>query len=326
MYDSFGRKIDYLRLSVTDRCDLRCKYCMPENTVFSKKKEQLTLNNLTLLSDIFVKLGIKKIRITGGEPLVRKDIFGFTKHLKKYLISNKLTEVALSTNGTLLEAYAEDLFENGIKRLNVSLDSLIPSKYSFITNGGKIDNVIKGIEKAKDIGFEIKINTVLIKNFNIDEILNLCSWSSKNNFKISFIETMPVGKVETTRFNQYYPTSEAKNIIKQEFGLEKIKLKTNGPSRYFKCKRLNLIVGFISPISNNFCEACNRIRLTSNGILYGCLGQDDSIDLKSFLINEDYVQMTNIIKKLIYEKPEKHLFNINDSSPAVSRNMNFTGG
>lgn len=326
MLDSFGRKINYMRFSITDRCDLRCKYCMPKNMVFSDKKDLLSIQDLKNLSQTLIELGIKKIRITGGEPLVRKDLTLFLNHLNQYRKKGVLDEITITTNGTLLEKYAKNLFDNGVKRINISLDSLIKEKYSFITNGGKIDNVLRGIEKAQELGLQIKINTVLIKNFNIDEILSLVEWSAKKSMKLSFIEIMPLGEIEYSRKEQYYPVVSAKQIIQKNFGLESIKYKTNGPSNYFKIKRLNSIVGFISPISNHFCESCNRIRITSNGILYSCLGHDDSIDLKPFLKNYNKENLYEEIKKAIYNKPEKHFFDINNQKPSVERFMNLTGG
>ncbi len=326
MLDSFGRKINYMRFSITDRCDLRCKYCMPKNMVFSNKKDLLSIQDLKNLSQTVIELGIKKIRITGGEPLVRKDLTLFLNHLNQYRKKGVLDEITITTNGTLLEKYAKNLFDNGVKRVNISLDSLVKEKYSFITNGGKIENVLRGIEKALELGIQIKINTVLIKNFNIDEILLLVEWCAKKSMKLSFIEIMPLGEIEYSRKEQYYPVVSAKQIIQNEFGLESINYKTNGPSNYFKTKTLNSIIGFISPISNHFCESCNRIRITSNGILYSCLGHDDSIDLKPLLKDYNKENLYEEIRKAIYNKPEKHFFDINNQKPSVERFMNLTGG
>jgi len=326
MLDSFGRNIDYLRFSVTDRCDLRCRYCMPEKTSFSQKKDMLDLNQLKRLADVLIKVGIKKIRITGGEPFVRKDIISFLEYLFYYKKKQLLNEITLTTNGTLLEKYAEKLKHNGIERLNVSIDSLIPEKYSFITNGGKIDNVLKGIDKAKKLGIRIKINVVLLKNFNEDEIISLINWSAKNGFNISFIEIMPLGEIKYSRNSQYIPVSVAKKIIENHYPLISCDYSTNGPSKYYKTKAFSSLIGFISPISNHFCESCNRIRITSNGILYSCLGHESATNLKISLEKNNIEEVERKIKNSIKKKPEKHFFDINEKDPAVKRFMSFTGG
>lgn len=326
MQDSFGRKINYLRFSITDRCDLRCKYCMPQNMVFSDKSDMLGLNDLEFLSKILIQVGIKKIRITGGEPLVRKDIIPFLKYLNKYKKKGSLDEITITSNGTLLEKYAGDLFDNGIKRMNISIDSLIPEKYSFITNGGKLEKVLNGIKLAKKLGISIKINTVLLKNFNEDEIISLTKWCAEEKMKLTFIEIMPLGEIKYSRKNQYLSVNKAKEVIKKKFGLHSSDYKTNGPSNYFETKNLKSTIGFISPISNHFCETCNRIRITSNGILYSCLGHEDSLDLKPLLKTRSTEQLHSKIKKAIFEKPERHYFKIDELEPKVKRFMNLTGG
>ena len=326
MFDSFGRNIDYLRFSITDRCDLRCRYCMPQKMTFTEKKDMLNLEQLKRLSSLFIKLGIKKIRITGGEPLIRKDLIPFIKYLKKKLDAEFLNELTMTTNGTLLEKYAKEIYECGIKRLNVSLDTLIPEKFNFITNGGNLNKVLSGISRASEEGIKIKINCVLLKNFNEEEIIPLSKWCSKNKFILSFIETMPLGEIKYSRKEQFLPISFAKKIIEKEFGLMSSNYKTNGPSRYFLCKKLNSEIGFISPLSNHFCSTCNRIRITSNGILYTCLGHEDSVDLKPFLNEDDNSKILMNIKNAINKKPEKHFFEISNKEPTVKRFMNLTGG
>ena len=327
MFDSFGRKINYVRVSVTDRCDLRCKYCMPtSNPFFFKKKDILSLSELQLISDQLILLGIKKIRVTGGEPLIRKDIIQYFKFLSLKLSQNKIDEVLLTSNGTQLKRYAKNLADFGIKRINVSLDSLIEQKFNFITNGGNLSNVIDGIFLAKSNNIKIKINTVLLKNFNEDEIISLMKWCGKNNFTLSFIEVMPVGEISYSRSKQYLPVTKAKEIIKKEFKLEKSELKSSGPSKYYFCKKLNLNVGFISPISDHFCLTCNRIRITSNGFIYPCLGDNNSVDLKPFLRSGKSKELFNTLGSVIYKKPEKHFFNINEKSYIKKRYMNTTGG
>ena len=326
MLDSFGRNIDYLRFSVTDRCDLRCRYCMPEKMSFSQKKDMLNLDQLKTLTDVLIRVGIKKIRITGGEPFVRKDIISFLQYLNYYKKKQLLKEITLTTNGTLLEKYSEELKQNGIERLNVSIDSLIPEKYSFITNGGKIDNVLKGIEKASNLGIKIKINVVLLKNFNEDEIISLIKWSAKNDFNITFIEIMPLGEIKYSRDTQYLPISVAKKKIENTYPLVDCNYTTNGPSKYYRTKEFSSLIGFISPISNHFCETCNRIRITSNGFLYSCLGHESATNLKNSLEKNDIEELERKIISSIKKKPEKHFFNINDKDPAIKRFMSFTGG
>lgn len=326
MLDSFGRNIDYLRFSITDRCDLRCRYCMPKKTSFSQKKDMLDLNQLKKLTEVLIKVGIKKIRITGGEPFVRQDLISFLEYLFYYKKKQLLNEITLTTNGTLLEKYAEKLQQNGIERLNVSIDSLIPEKYSFITNGGNIDNVLKGIEKAKKLGIKIKINVVLLKDFNEDELISLVNWSANNDFNISFIEIMPLGEIKYSRDSQYLPVSVAKKIIESQYPLISSDYSTNGPSKYYKTNVFSSLIGFISPISNHFCESCNRIRITSNGMLYSCLGHESATNLKISLDKNNIKEVERKIKDSIKRKPEKHFFNINEKDPAVKRYMSFTGG
>ncbi len=327
MFDSFGRKINYVRISVTDRCDLRCKYCMPtSNPYFLKKKDLLSLKELELISDQLIKLGIKKIRVTGGEPLIRKDIIQYFKFLSSRLKTNKIDEVLLTTNGTQLKKYAKNLSDFGIKRVNVSLDSLIEQKFNFITNGGNLNEVIDGIFLAKSNNIKVKINTVLLKNFNEDEIISLMKWCGKNDFTLSFIEVMPVGEISYSRSKQYLPVSKAKEIIKKEFDIKKSELKSSGPSKYYFCKELNVNVGFISPISDHFCETCNRIRITSNGFIYPCLGDNNSVDLKPYLRSRSNMELFNTIESVIYKKPERHFFKINEKSYIKKRYMNTTGG
>ncbi len=327
MKDNFGRNINYLRLSVTDRCDLRCKYCMPiKNQFFLKKKEFLSQNELRTLSNILFKLGINKIRITGGEPLIRKDIIEYLSFLSIQKKKGLLKDVLLSTNGTQLKRFAKKLFDLGMRRINVSLDSLVSEKYNFITNGGSLEKVLDGIYEAKKCGLEIKINTVLLKNFNEEEILNMIKWCAINNFRQSFIEVMPVGELSTSRTNQYLPVSFAKKLIRKEFGLFETKLKTNGPSRYFKTNKFKNIIGFISPISDHFCATCNRIRITSNGILYPCLGDNGAVDLKPYIYKKNDLELFKVIKNSIHTKPERHFFKINEKEYIKERFMNTTGG
>ena len=327
MLDSFGRRINYVRISVTDRCDLRCNYCMPlNNKNFIKKEEILTIQNLMTISKVLINLGIKKFRITGGEPLIRKGIKDYIEFLNYQKNKGELEEILLTTNGTQLSKYAEFLFENDVKRINVSIDSLDPNKFCLITNGGILENVINGIKKAKDLGIKIKINTVLLKNVNDDEIIKMVKWCSSNNFNLSFIEVMPIGDISKKRKDQYLSVEFAKKIIEKNFGLTESNHKTSGPSKYFECKDINLTVGFISPISNHFCSTCNRLRITSNGKIFPCLGDNGSEDLVPFLGTDQEIQLKKILSNVIFNKPEKHYFDINKKSYIKERFMNTTGG
>ncbi len=325
MIDNFGRKINYLRFSITDRCDLRCKYCMPiKNQKFYKKDNILTTLQIKKILSLFIETGIKKIRITGGEPLIRKDILEIITFLKNKKQKKLIEEILITTNGTQLKKYAKNISDLGVDRINVSLDTLIPEKFQFITNGGNLRQVLDGLVEAKKLKIKIKINTVLLKNFNEDEIKSMVTWCKKHSFKQSFIEVMPVGEVNTSRTNQFLPVSYAKALIKKNFGLENLSLSTNGPSKYYKTS-LGNVIGFISPLTNNFCSSCNRIRVTSNGMLYPCLGDNGSVDLKSSLHKSDS-EIIEIIKNSIYHKPEKHFFDIKEKAYVQDRFMNTTGG
>ncbi len=325
MIDNFGRKINYLRFSITDRCDLRCKYCMPiKNQKFYKKDNILTTLEIKKILSLFIETGIKKIRITGGEPLIRKDILEIITFLKNKKKKKLIEEILITTNGTQLKKYAKNISDLGVDRINVSLDTLIPEKFQFITNGGNLRQVLDGLVEAKKLKIKIKINTVLLKNFNEDEIKSMVTWCKKHSFKQSFIEVMPVGEVNTSRTNQFLPVSYAKALIKKNFGLENLSLSTNGPSKYYKTS-LGNVIGFISPLTNNFCSSCNRIRVTSNGMLYPCLGDNGSVDLKSSLHKSDS-EIIEIIKNSIYHKPEKHFFDIKEKAYVQDRFMNTTGG
>ena len=328
MLDNFGRKIDYVRISVTDRCDFRCTYCMSENMTFLPKKDILSLEELETICNIFIKLGTKKIRLTGGEPLVRKGILNLIQNLGKK-IGNGLDELTLTTNGSQLEKYAEFLKENGINRVNVSLDHLDPSKFREITRWGDLDKVLAGIEKAKSVGIKVKINTVALKDFNENNILQMIEWCSLNEYDMTLIEVMPMGDIGSeNRFNQYLPLSEVKKRLSKKFKLINIPKKTGGPARYYKIEGKKIDLGFITPLTHNFCESCNRVRLTCTGILYMCLGQDDNVDLKNILRNKGSSFLENSLFKAISRKPKGHDFNISKSGINISsnRHMSVTGG
>ena len=327
MKDTFNREINYLRVSVTDRCDLRCVYCMKENMQFLPKSEILSSEEINKICNVFINLGIKKIRITGGEPLIKKGIPILLKYLGKKLNNSNLEELTLTTNGTQLYKYAKIIKDNGIKRINVSLDTLDPKKYLKITRGGNLEQVLEGLNIANKIGLKIKINTVALKNTNIDELHKLVQWCINKNFDITFIEVMPMDMENNLRLSQYYPLTKVRSILERKYSLENTSISTGGPSKYVKIKNLKQKIGFITPLTNNFCESCNRVRLTCTGKIYSCLGHNKFIDLKKALLKSDK-EVKNQILKSIYSKPKSHEFEINKENKEknLERTMNVTGG
>ncbi|HIF61414.1 MAG TPA: GTP 3',8-cyclase MoaA [Candidatus Pelagibacter sp.] len=328
LVDSFERKISYLRVSVTDRCDFRCTYCMAEDMEFLPKKNVLSLEELDRLCNTFIDLGVKKLRITGGEPLVRKNIMQLFKSLGNKL-GKGLDELMLTTNGSQLDRYAEDLFKSGVRRVNISLDSLDENKFKKITRIGNLNKVIKGIFAAKKSGLKIKINTVALKGINNDEILRLVQWCGENKFSLTFIEVMPMGKIGEKRVNQYMPLTEVKSLIQAKYSITKDSLRTAGPATYMHCHETDQKIGFITPNTHNFCELCNRVRVTCTGEMYMCLGQQDKADLKTPLRKSENNQiLKNIIHEAISRKPKEHDFIINRKKEEkfVPRHMNVTGG
>lgn len=327
MLDSFGRKINYVRVSVTDRCDLRCSYCMPKkHKNFIEKKEILSIDKLKFLSKALINVGIKKFRITGGEPLIRTGITEYIKFLGNEKKKKKIEEILLTTNGTQLERFVDLLIQNEVKRLNVSLDSLDYYKYNLITNGGNLNKVLEGVKAASQSGLKIKINTVLLKRVNEDEILSLAEWCGENKFNLSFIEVMPIGELSISRHEQYLSVDFAKHLIDKNFGLINSSYETSGPSKYFKCEKLDSTIGFISPISNHFCSSCNRLRITSDGRIFPCLGDNGSKNLNKYLEEGMESDLESILSKIIFNKPEKHYFDISQKSYIEKRFMNTTGG
>lgn len=328
LVDSYGRTINYLRLSVTDRCNYRCTYCMPEKMKFLPKQDLLTLEEMDHLCGLFIARGIKNIRLSGGEPLVRKGIIKFISNLSRYIESNELNEITLTTNGSQLKSCSQDLYEAGVRRINVSLDSLKEKKFNDITRRDDLINVLDGLEVAKKAGLKIKINTVVIKNKNLDEINKIISWAHHNNFDISLIETMPMGLTDKDRIDQYISLSDVKKLILKDYTLVDSSFKTSGPSIYNKIKETNGLVGFITPLSNNFCASCNRIRLTCTGKLYMCLGQNNNIDFRNLLRQGDGILLNNAIDMAMKNKPKSHDFDISykNQAPAVNRHMSVTGG
>ena len=328
LIDPFKRKISYVRVSVTDRCDFRCTYCMSEDMDFLPKKDVLSLEELDRLCNTFIDLGVKKLRITGGEPLVRKNIMQLFSNLGKKL-GQGLEELTLTTNGSQLDRYAKDLFENGVRRINISLDSLEKNKFKKITRIGDLDKVINGIMVAKKAGLKIKINAVALKGINDNEILNLVNWCGENKFSLTFIEVMPMGEIGEKRSDQYMPLTEVKSLIQTKYSLTEDSLRTGGPARYVHCHETDQKIGFITPHTHNFCELCNRVRITCTGVMYMCLGQQDKADLKTPLRKSENNQLLkNAIYEAISRKPKGHDFVIErkQDEKFVPRHMNVTGG
>lgn len=326
--DQFFRKINYLRVSVTDRCDLRCVYCMKEKMNFLPKTEVLSLEEIERLCDNFIDLGVEKIRLTGGEPLVRKDIIHLIKNLNKKKSVSNLKEITLTTNGSLLKKFSKELKMNGVDRINVSLDTIIKDKYKEITRFGNLENVLDGIEEAKQNDIKVKINTVVFKNFNENEISELVNWANKKLIDITFIEVMPMNDTDMPRHMQFVSLEDIYKKLHKNFKFEKSDYNTGGPSNYYMSKKLDIKVGFITPLSNNFCASCNRVRISSTGKLYMCLGQNEFVDFREILRNDrsdDFIKEK--IKFALSIKPKKHDFIINSEvKPYMNRYMNETGG
>ena len=329
MIDPFGREVSYLRVSVTDSCDFRCVYCMSENMTFLPKADVLSLEELDRLSSAFVRNGVKKLRLTGGEPLVRRNIMSLFRSLSRHLQTGDLKELTLTTNGSQLVKYAHELVDYGIRRINVSLDSLDAVKFKKLTRWGDHEKVLTGIRAARDAGLAIKINTVALRNFNDDEIEDLIRWCGDEGYDMTLIETMPLGDIGGDRAEQYLPLSEVRARLDETFTLTDIDHKTGGPARYVEVKETGRMLGFITPLTHNFCEGCNRVRLTCTGTLYMCLGQDDAADLRTPLrASEGDDLLDAAIMEAIARKPRGHDFVIdrNNGDPAVARHMNVTGG
>ncbi len=329
MIDPFGRTINYLRVSVTDRCDLRCVYCMSEDMVFLPKKDLLTLEELDRLCSTFVKLGVRKLRLTGGEPLVRRNVMSLIQSLGRHLKTGDLDELTLTTNGTRLAEFADQLVDAGMKRINVSLDTLDPDRFKTITRWGDLNKVLAGLDAAKKAGLAVKINTVAMRNFNDQDIDRMVEWCGEQGFDLTFIETMPMGDIDGDRTAQYMPLSLVRANLQKSWTLDETDYQTGGPARYTICRETGQRVGFITPMTHNFCESCNRVRLTCTGTLYMCLGQDDAADLRTPLRqSESNEPLIACIHEAIERKPKGHDFIIDrrHNRPAVSRHMSVTGG
>jgi cyclic pyranopterin phosphate synthase len=329
LVDPFGRHVTYLRVSVTDRCDFRCVYCMSEHMTFLPKRDLLTLEELDRLCSAFVARGVRKLRITGGEPLVRKNILELFRALSRHLASGALDELTLTTNGSQLVKYAADLAACGVRRINVSLDTLKPGKFKEITRWGEIATVMDGIAAAERAGLAVKINAVALKGVNEDEIDDLVRFAHGRGFDLTLIETMPMGEIEDDRTDQYLPLSVVRGRLLDHWTLEDIPYATGGPARYVRIKETGGRLGFITPLTHNFCESCNRVRLTCTGRLYMCLGQEDAADLRAPLrASGDDGLLQAAIGEAIARKPKGHDFVIDrrSSAPAVARHMSVTGG
>lgn len=329
LIDPFGRTISYLRISVTDRCDFRCVYCMAENMQFLPKRELLSLEELDRIASAFVARGTRKLRLTGGEPLVRRDVMQLFKRLSRHLDSGALDEVTLTTNGSLLYKFTPELAAYGVKRINVSLDTLDPQKFREITRRGDLATVLKGIEAARDQGMRVKINAVALKGVNEDEIESLMLWSHEHGMDLTVIEVMPLGDIEPGRIDQFLPLSVVRARLMDKYTLTDDPYRTGGPARYVRVKETGGLVGFITPLTHNFCESCNRVRMTCTGTLYMCLGQEDAADLRAAVReSEDDGLLHQAIDEAIARKPKGHDFIIDRrrSAPAVGRHMSVTGG
>ncbi len=329
LIDPFGRHVTYLRVSVTDRCDFRCVYCMAEDMTFLPKKEVLTLEELDRLCSAFVRRGVKKLRLTGGEPLVRKGILTLIESLGRHLDTGDLEELTLTTNGSQLRKYAKDLYAAGVRRLNVSVDTLDPDRFKEITRWGRLDQVLDGIDAAQDAGLKIKINAVALKGVNAHEIPQMVTWAHERGMDFTLIETMPLGDIDGDRTDQYLPLSAVRGELNQYWTLTDLPDRTGGPARYVRVEETGGRLGFITPLTHNFCESCNRVRLTCTGTLYMCLGQEDAADLRAPLrASDDNDLLMQAIDEAIGRKPKGHDFIIDrrQNKPAVKRHMSVTGG
>src|SRR6476469_5104585 len=329
LVDPFQRAITYLRVSVTDRCEFRCVYCMSEHMTFLPKADLLSLEELDRLCSTFIEKGVNKLRLTGGEPLVRRGIMTLVSSLSRHLTSGALKELTLTTNGSQLQKYAAELKANGIDRINVSLDTLDPDKFRAITRWGDLGKVLAGINAAQAQGLEIKINAVALKGVNEDEIVNLLEWAHGRGMDLTVIEVMPLGDVDESRLDQYLPLSIVRAQVAERYTLDEIDYRTGGPARYVRVKETGGRLGFITPLTHNFCESCNRVRITCTGTLFMCLGQEDAADLRKPLrASESDDLLYAAIDEAIGRKPKGHDFVIDrrHQRQAVGRHMSVTGG
>lgn len=330
LIDPFQRAINYLRVSVTDRCDFRCVYCMSEDMTFLPKKDLLTLEELERMCSTFVRLGVEKLRITGGEPLVRRDIMTFFKAMGKHLDTGALKELTLTTNGSQLHRFADDLYACGVRRVNISLDTLDPDKFKRVTRWGRLENVIRGIDAAQQAGLRVKINAVALKEFNEDEMITITKWCAERDMDLTWIEVMPMGDMgEEDRIGQYWSLNDLRRELAKSYTMTELSERTGGPARYVRLEETGQKIGFITPLTHNFCESCNRVRLTCTGELYMCLGQEDMADLRAPLrASEDDALLEDAIRKAISLKPKGHDFDYSRQvvDGQMTRHMSHTGG
>ncbi|WP_333586273.1 GTP 3',8-cyclase MoaA [Phenylobacterium sp.] len=328
LIDGFGRTVTYLRVSVTDRCDLRCVYCMAEHMTFLPKKDLLTLEELDRVASAFITLGVRKLRLTGGEPLVRKGIMNLIGGLSRHLASGALDELTLTTNGTRLEAFAAPLAAAGVRRINVSMDTRRPDLFRKLTRGGDLAAVMAGLKAARAEGMAVKINAVALASDNARELPELIAWAHGEGMDITLIETMPLGEIEADRTDQYLSLRQVRTELESFWTLEDLPLSTGGPARYVRVAETGGRLGFITPLSHNFCESCNRVRLTCTGVLHTCLGQEDERDLRAVLrAGASDADLVAAIRRAVDAKPQGHDFQIaRSASPAVARHMSTTGG
>jgi GTP 3',8-cyclase len=325
MIDGFGRRISYVRMSVTDRCDLRCRYCMAETMTFLPRKDVLSLEEIVELADIFIARGVRRIRLTGGEPLVRKGIDHLVPELGRR-IGEGLDELTMTTNGTQLERHARMLFDAGIRRINVSMDSRDPERFRYITRRGDLTRVLGGIAAAASAGLKAKINMVALRGINEDEIAPMLRWCAGEGHDLTLIETMPLGLVEEDRTEHYLPLSEVREALEREFRLIPSLARTGGPARYYEVEGLGIRLGLITPLTHNFCDGCNRIRVAATGTVYGCLGHDQKVELRDLLRSGGAEAVDGALDRLLAGKPKGHQFQIAAAEPAVQRHMSVTGG
>jgi cyclic pyranopterin phosphate synthase len=329
LVDRYGRHVTYLRVSVTDRCDFRCVYCMSEHMQFLPRRDLLTLEELDRICSAFVARGVDKLRITGGEPLVRRNIMWLFQRLARHLDAGKLRELTLTTNGSQLKRFARDLKSAGVERINVSIDTLDPQRFREITRWGKLETVLEGLDAAEAAGLKVKLNTVALKGTNEHEFDDILTFAHSRGFDLTLIETMPLGDIEPDRTEQYLPLSVVRARLMDRWTLEDIAHRTGGPARYVRVKETGGRLGFITPLTHNFCEGCNRVRLTCTGTLYMCLGQDDAADLRAPMReSKDDALLNKAIDEAMWRKPKGHDFVIErrEARPAVSRHMSVTGG
>ncbi|MDE0524327.1 MAG: GTP 3',8-cyclase MoaA [Boseongicola sp.] len=330
LIDPFQRAITYLRVSVTDRCDFRCVYCMSENMTFLPKRDLLTLEELDRMCSAFIRLGVKKLRITGGEPLVRREILTFFRAMTRHVERGALKELTVTTNGSQLARFADDLVDAGVRRVNVSLDTLDQEKFARVTRWGRLPQVLNGIDAAQNAGLRVKINTVALKGFNEDELFPLAEWCASRDMDLTFIEVMPMGDLGgEDRVGQYWSLKDLRNRLEERYTLVDLAHRTGGPARYVRVEETGQQLGFITPLTHNFCESCNRVRLTCTGELYMCLGQEDMADLRAPLrASESDGLLEDAIRAAIGRKPKGHDFDYSRqrADGQVSRHMSHTGG